>query len=36
MEDVGNKIRDISGLVTNTAFNAKNGEVKNKYQLLVD
>ena len=23
MEDVENKIRDISGLVTNTAFNAK-------------
>ena len=30
MEDVENKIRDISGLVTNTVFNAKNGEVKNK------
>ena len=34
MEDVENKIRDISGLVTNAAFNAKNGEVKNKIPTI--
>ena len=34
MEEVENKIPDMSKLVTNSALNTKNGDVENKNKIL--